>query len=752
MISRISQLLQKQRSRRYFNRLVGFGLISMVIPIILISFLSYKITIDNMEKQSSQARLDMLGQLQARVDERLENARVALYSLVFDADIAEATQRERLPLSSQQLMDTQGKLALLHQSIENSYGVSLFFVENGVALFNDRYIHHTGGDRDGSYPSYGPVGQWHYQTGTNFRVVTYTIALPAFSETPRTYLSMHVSVNAFANILREIDFIDTGDLYFLDTELQAISSRKHGTIAESQAAAGLEWIGENTRAFDQWQDKASNVSALYVKSEKTGWYTAIIIPLNATAGFVSNIIWLTILISILAIVTGGVIIYISSKKLYAPIYQWLKEENYSQESDAGTNDEWSWLRTKWQVLKEDLQEKEPELRQSFLSALLGGYYAESETEVAVLLQRHQIPEDCKCVAFIVDPGDFLAYNRFKANDKALVHAAIANIFGDLMRHNHLEGDAIRRPENNQTIFITYYPRDIEEAQAYQMTKQFTRALIMSIETYLKFPAKLGLGGLRHSVFKLRDSYMEAKEALQYRIIREEEQILDIKEVKQVNDRFEYPFDISEKIVKELRSGNRAEVESGFERFVDVIRLKQYSDQTYRQMFLMLYDAMIQGLYHFSSEAVNELLQKNGYETILAAQYFTEIEQWFREEWISSCFELIERENESKGTQLIESAKQYIAMTLDQDHSLNLVAEQVSLNPSYFSRLFRKETGQNFLQYVASVKIEEAKKQLEQTDDPIYKIAEKVGYTEQTFRRVFKSQTEMSPNEYRKSLR
>src|SRR5690606_13390552 len=125
------------------------------------------------------------------------------------------------------------------------------------------------------------------------------------------------------------------------------------------------------------------------------------------------------------------------------------------------------------------------------------------------------------------------------------------------------------------------------------------------------------------------------------------------------------------------------------------------DQTYRQIFLMLYDAMVQGLNYFSYEAVNELLNKNGYEKILKAQSFTEIEQWFKQEWISSCFLLIERENESKGTQIIESAKQYIAMTLDQDHSLNLVAEQVNLNPSYFSRLFRKETGQNFLQYVAS---------------------------------------------------
>lgn len=752
MIRLLKQLLKKRRSKQYFYRLIGYGLVSVVVPIILISSISYNITINNMEKQNYQARMNMLGQLQSRVDERLEAARKALYSLVFDADLVRAAQTNSSSLSSQQMMDAQEKLALLNQSIEGSYGVSFYFVDSKAVLFNDRYITMLDQEWISDYPKHGPIGEWHYQTNANFRVVSYTIALPAFSKTPRAYLTVHMNHNAFADILRDIDFIEMGDLYFLDTELQPILSRKQGNIDGSQAAKGLEWIKGNERQFDIWKDKPSNLTALYIQSDKTGYYTALLIPLNAQAGFVAEIIWVTILISLLAIVTGGVIIYINSRKLYAPIYQWLKAENYALEGQIDNKDEWSWLRARWQLLKEDLQINEPVLRRSFLSALLAGYYSESEKDLPDLLKRHKIPHDQKCVAFIIDAGDYLLYKSFKVEDEALVHAAMSNIFEDLIRHYHLEGDSFRRSEVNQTIFILYYPRDLSDAQAEQVTKQITQALIMSIKTYLKFRATLGLGRLRHSVFELRDSYLEAIEALQYRIIREDEQILDINDVIKVKDRFEYPFDTSKKIVKELRSANQSEVESSFNEFVEIIRLKTYSDQTYRQIFLMLYDAMIQGLNYFSYEAVNELLNKNGYEKILKAQSFTEIEQWFKQEWIISCFLLIERENESKGTQIIESAKQYIAMTLDQDHSLNLVAEQVNLNPSYFSRLFRKETGQNFLQYVASIKIDEAMKQLEQTDDPIYNIAEKVGYTEQTFRRVFKSQTGMSPNEYRKSLR
>ncbi|MHA6482148.1 helix-turn-helix domain-containing protein [Paenibacillus sp. strain BS8-2] len=752
MISLLQHLLKKRRSKQYFYRLIGYGLVSVVVPIILISSISYNITISNMEKQNYQARMNMLGQLQSRVDERLESARKALYSLLFDADIARAAQASGRSLSSQQLIDAQEKLALLNQSIDGSFGVSVFFVDSNAVLFQDRYITKLNQEWITDYPKHVQVGEWQYQMGSNYRVVSYTIALPAFSKTPRAYLTVHINHSAFADILRDIDFIEWGDLYFLDAELQPILSSKQGDISESQAEKGMEWIEGNDRPFDSWKDKPSNLTALYIQSDKTSYYTALLLPLNTQGGFVADIIWITILISLLAIVTGGVILYVNSKRLYAPIYQWLKAENYTQEGQIENRDEWTWLRSRWQLLKEDLQKNEPVLRKSFLSALLGGYYSESKKDLPDLLNRRQITHNQKCVVFIVDAGEYLTYKSFKEEDEALVHAAISNIFEELIRPYHLEGDSFKRFEVNQSIFILYYPRDASDAQAQQMTKQITQALIMSIKTYLKFPATLGLGKIRQSVLELRDSYLEAIEALQYRIIREKDQIIDINDVIKVRDRFEYPFDISKKIVKELRSANRREVENSFNEFVDAIRLKTYSDQTYRQIFLMLYDAMIQGLNYFSYEAVNELLNKNGYEKILHAQSFTEIEQWFKQDWIISCFLLIERENESKGKQIIESAKQYIAMTLDQDHSLNLVAEQVNLNPSYFSRLFRKETGQNFLQYVSSIKADEAKKQLEQTDDPIYSIAEKVGYTEQTFRRVFKSQTGMSPNEYRKSLR
>ncbi|TLS50612.1 helix-turn-helix domain-containing protein [Paenibacillus antri] len=750
MLRKLRQRLETRISRRYFYKLIGLGLVSVVVPIMLISFFSYRITVSNMEGQNDQARFDMLGQLQSRVDERLETARNALYALVFDSDITQAANMNGAAIGPQLLIDVQGKLSTLTQSIQDSYGVSLYFVDSETTLFNDRYIKKSDASWVSDFPKHGPVGEWMYQTGSGFQVVTHTVALPAMSESPKAYLSIHLHQRAFAGILRDIDFIESADVYFLDVTFKPILARTQGEVEGAQTEAGLDWIRGNPRVYDIRNDAKADLSTQYVQSERTGWYTALMVPLSSQSAFTADIVGITVLVSLLAIGAGAVLIYFNSKRLYAPIRQWLQDENYTPEDQK--KDEWAWLRSRWNNLKEDLQRSAPELREAFLISLLGGYYAHAKEEAEALMKRHHLPHDHKCVALVVDPGDFSKYRSFEAKDEALVHMAIANIFEELISHSYLEGDSFHRPEAYQSVLLVYFPRDMKDEQARQMAKQLAQSLIQSIETYLKFPITLGLGGIRPVMHELRESYLEAKEALQYRIIREDEPILDFHEVKQDSGRFDYPFDISEQIVKDLRSGNREEVERGFNVFVDLIRACNYSDAVYRKILLMLYSATIQGFYQYSKEAMSDLINQNGHEIILSAQFLTEIEQWFRDTWFAYCFAIIDHENESKGKQVIDAVKSYISRTLNQDHSLQLVAEQVNLNPSYLSRLFRKETGQNFVQYVAQIKVEEAKKQLEQTDEPIYRIAEHVGYTEQTFRRVFKNLTKMSPNEYRTSIR
>ncbi len=92
---------------------------------------------------------------------------------------------------------------------------------------------------------------------------------------------------------------------------------------------------------------------------------------------------------------------------------------------------------------------------------------------------------------------------------------------------------------------------------------------------------------------------------------------------------------------------------------------------------------------------------------------------------------------------------YVAQHLGEDLSLVRLAEQVYLNPSYLSRLFKQATGTNVSDYIEHVRIQRAKQLLLGENVRIQEVASAVGYdTAGSFTRFFKKAAGMAPQDYR----
>lgn len=100
-------------------------------------------------------------------------------------------------------------------------------------------------------------------------------------------------------------------------------------------------------------------------------------------------------------------------------------------------------------------------------------------------------------------------------------------------------------------------------------------------------------------------------------------------------------------------------------------------------------------------------------------------------------------------QVIIRAKQFMKQHLQRDLTLYEVADQAYLNPVYFGRLFKKETGESFSDYLTGLRMNQACHLLQNSVIKIYEIAEQVGYKDvRHFYKLFKKQTGMTPSEYR----
>lgn len=85
-------------------------------------------------------------------------------------------------------------------------------------------------------------------------------------------------------------------------------------------------------------------------------------------------------------------------------------------------------------------------------------------------------------------------------------------------------------------------------------------------------------------------------------------------------------------------------------------------------------------------------------------------------------------------------------------SLPYISERFYISPYYLSRIFKETTGFTFVEYVNSIRIQQAQRLLSETKLNVTIIAEKTGFDSTAhFGRVFKSITGLSPLNYKKSL-
>lgn len=131
--------------------------------------------------------------------------------------------------------------------------------------------------------------------------------------------------------------------------------------------------------------------------------------------------------------------------------------------------------------------------------------------------------------------------------------------------------------------------------------------------------------------------------------------------------------------------------------------------------------------------------------------YRQVKLWLCE-FSQQVISVLEQMTSSK-YELGEKVKRYVRENVNERIMLQDVADAVSILPSYLSALFKKEYGQNLVDYINAQKMERAKELIREGRYRIYEISYMLSFENAYyFTKVFKRHTGMTPKEYQHKVR
>lgn len=334
----------------------------------------------------------------------------------------------------------------------------------------------------------------------------------------------------------------------------------------------------------------------------------------------------------------------------------------------------------------------------------------------------------------------------------IIHLRINEMIRNLLPQKYKR--TVFQSYNNEVVAI--YNALSDHAASIKDIALIAETIKNTLKREMDISISLGMGRIYPSLKDAALSYQEAVKALNYRLVYGNNTVLYIDSVEMKDTKQTYPLSNLNEILTNVQNilwtGKAEEVRSLIESRMDsLLKCKSIPYYYIQQIYCHLLSALLRTTYEMNIlpeqlygapvHLYGELFKKHTPE---------EMAQWYYD-LVGRVCAIINEKKTARSSHVINSAVNYIKRHCNKDISLGEVAEHVNLNPSYLSRIFKEETGTQFVEYVRNIKVELAKELLKNSNKRIYEICEELGYQNvQYFSTVFKNTTGMTPLEYKKT--
>lgn len=300
-----------------------------------------------------------------------------------------------------------------------------------------------------------------------------------------------------------------------------------------------------------------------------------------------------------------------------------------------------------------------------------------------------------------------------------------------------------------------------EEQMSERVKELSKDLEEIMKNYSTIAYFGGIGQPVARLRELEESFREAERALAARFTMELNRIISVEDIRMAQnvdtlDDIEITsFGEIEKtrtmLEKFLNNGAEDEIDEFVDVYINELPEENLKSVLMRQYIIMdAYIVMmsfcekIEGI-EGEMQAQSEEL-KNSMKTI---QTLEEIKNYIRM-LLKKIIGVRDTISGRRYSDIIEIAKDQIRKTYMSDEiSLNTIAAEVGMSPSYFSSIFSKEMGKTFVEYLTEIRMDRAKELLMCSSMKTSEIGYEVGYKDpHYFSCIFKKTQNCTPKEFR----
>ena len=335
----------------------------------------------------------------------------------------------------------------------------------------------------------------------------------------------------------------------------------------------------------------------------------------------------------------------------------------------------------------------------------------------------------------------------KRQESALMAFVLFNISDEIVTR---EDAGIAYQEGNNRVCILF--KEKWSRNFTTKTREICREIQNKTKEVMGFDISMGLGKWVKKPEELIQSHDMAVETLQYRYLLGGNLLIDMEEqhsVQEIN-----LSDMLSELKETMKTGQKEAVYQILNRIEEAIRQAlvvksracMYLQQVIRTMDTACEDvsADMNRIHEDRDELLRQVTdQKSFEEACKVVRKHTD-----------RVFEILSEMNTSSSERQARLAIDYIQSNyMDPNLSLNSICSYLNISTSYFSTIFKDETGETFTEVLSRTRMEKAKELLENTTMKNYEIAEKVGFSDPHYFGIsFKKMTGCTPTEYARENR